>query len=238
MKKVSVILPTYNERENIIQLIYSLKKHINNPLEIIVIDDNSPDRTSEIVRKSKIEGLKLITRKDTKGLASAIAHGVSSASGDIIIWMDADMSHPPNIAPKLIKETEKYDIVVASRYVNNGKDIRQFIRQIASLMVVYFARIILSTQVKDWTSGYIAVRKKVFKKVKIMPEGYGQYFISFLYLCITHNFKIKEIGFINNDRVKGKSKAYNSLFGLFKLGYEYCKEIIKLRLGLSLSQFK
>lgn len=230
MKKVSVILPTYNEKDVILDVIRALKNNIRNPLEIIVVDDDSPDRTWLVVKKAKIANVKVIRRIASRGLASAISHGVNSASGDIIAWMDADMCHPPELVPKLIKATEEYDIVIASRYVENGKDARPFIRRTLSKMINIFANIILNFKILDWTTGFVVVRKEVFKKVKLITDGYGQYCIHFLYSCTKEKFKIKEIGFVFVDRTKGKSKTHESLWGMLNFGYDYVKEVVGLKL--------
>ena len=227
MKKVSVILPTYNEKEIILDVIKELKENIKNPLEIIVIDDDSTDKTWEIVKEADIQGVKVIRRIASKGLASAISHGINSASGDIIVWMDADMSHPPKLVPEMIRTLDIYAIATASRYAAGGKDTRKTIRKILSKIINVFACLLLSFKVQDWTTGFVATRRSVFKDVKLITNGYGQYCIHFLYSCIQRGYQIREIGFVNKSRMKGKSKTNDDLKGILGFGYNYTKEVIK-----------
>ena len=231
MKAISIILPTYNEKENILKVIKLLKKNINNPLEIIVVDDNSPDRTWEIVEKSKFKNVKIIRRIEHRNLSGSIARGICDAKGDIIVWMDADMSHPPEIVPELVQAAEKYDVVIASRYADNGKDARSVIRRITSRIINLFASYLLGFKINDWSTGFIAAQRNVFDKIKLTNEVYGEYCISFLYSCIRNGFTVKEIGFVNAERTKGHSKTCQSLSAMLSLGYSYIKEILKLRLG-------
>src|SRR3989344_7640290 len=128
---ISVILPTYNEKGNIVKLINSILSNVKN-CEIMVVDDNSPDLTWKDVQKIKKKNVKLIRRIKEKGLASAISRGIEESKGNVIVWMDCDLSHPPSLIPELVKKLNKYDIAVASRYVNGGADKRKFIRVFTS----------------------------------------------------------------------------------------------------------
>ena len=229
MKSVSVILPTYNEKENILEVIGSLIKYVKNPLEIIVVDDKSQDGTLEAVKSSKFKNVKIIRRISHRSLPKSISDGILNARGDIIIWMDADMSHPPEIVPKLVKAVEKYDVVIASRYVDNGKDIRPIARRIASRAINHFASFIFGFKIRDWSTGFVAARRRVFGKIKLIDYGYGEYCINFLYSCIKNGFTVKEIGFVNSERTKGHSKTSHSLMAMLGIGYKYIKEVLKLR---------
>ena len=128
---VSVIIPTYNESENIIQLLKSIGEHLpkNIAVEAIVVDDNSPDGTGKIIddyindEQGKIGyTVDIIHRKTKSGLSSAILDGIEYSSGETIVVMDSDFSHPPKIIPRLIEEIKisKCDIVIASRFVTGG----------------------------------------------------------------------------------------------------------------------
>ena len=129
-KKVSIILPTYNESQNIIQILKSIEEHLpkNFKAETIVVDDNSPDGTGKIVdeylnfKKIANNTVDIIHRTTKSGLASAILKGIHQATGDVIVVMDSDFSHPPQIIPKMLESLKKYhsDIVIASRYVKGG----------------------------------------------------------------------------------------------------------------------
>ena len=129
--QVSILVPTYNESQNIVSFLKSIAENIpkNIITETIVIDDNSPDGTGRIVddyiknvKKFADNTIDVIHRKAKQGLSSAILNGIQHASGDTIVVMDSDFSHPPSIIPKMIEaiKQSQYDIVVASRYVKGG----------------------------------------------------------------------------------------------------------------------
>ena len=130
--QVSIIIPTYNESQNIIQILKSIGSNLPKNLrtEAIVVDDNSPDGTGKIVedylkdfKKMADYTINIIHRTAKNGLGSAILKGIQKATGDTIVVMDCDFSHPPQIIPKLIESIKKYqyDIAVASRYIKGGK---------------------------------------------------------------------------------------------------------------------
>ncbi len=225
---ISVILPTYNEKDNIVKLINSILNNVKN-CEVIVVDDNSPDLTWKEVQKIKKKNVRVIRRIKEKGLASAIARGVEESKGDVIIWMDCDFSHPPFLIPKLVEKLDKYDISIASRYVKDGADKRKFIRVFTSRIFNLYTQIILMLNVKDTDSGFIAVKRKVFDKIKLSTEGYGEYFIQFIYECQQNGFKITEIPYVNEDRILGESKTGESLIELLKQGFNYCVRVLKIR---------
>ena len=128
INKISIILPTYNEKDNIGQLIDELSDHLSGKeFEIIVVDDNSPDGTSLVVddKKKNNKNIKLLCRTNIRGLTSALNDGIAIADGKIIVWMDCDFQMPPSKVPELVEKIENgYDAAVASRYVNGGKDSR------------------------------------------------------------------------------------------------------------------
>lgn len=244
MPKISVILPTYNERENIKDLIAAILENSPNPTEIIVVDDNSPDETWKVVEKIEKEkkNVKLIRRLNEKGLASALADGIALSTGDILVWMDCDFSHPPKLLPQLVKALENCDISIASRFMKGGGMLYSFKRIFASRLINFFANIVLGFSIKDYTSGYPVVKRKVFDEVRISPLlgesrgyllAYGEYFISFLYRAKKKGFKITEIPYIYIPRKKGKSKTAPTIIALIKCGIVYSLAIIYLRLKYS-----
>ncbi|MBI4707929.1 MAG: polyprenol monophosphomannose synthase [Candidatus Omnitrophica bacterium] len=226
---VSVILPTYNESEIILDLINSLLKIIKEPLEVLVIDDNSPDLTWGIVEKSHISNVRVIRRMNERGLATAIDRGIKESKGDIVGWMDADMSMPPSVIPGMLSALRDADIAIGSRYVPGGKDARGFFRALTSKIINWFAGLLLGFDIRDYDSGFIVLKKSVFSKVNFPSHGYGDYFIEFIYKCKKAGFKVKEIPYIFTDRKLGKSKTQASLLGFFKLGSGYIKRIIAIR---------
>ncbi|HYZ50215.1 MAG TPA: glycosyltransferase, partial [Nitrososphaeraceae archaeon] len=159
----SIIIPTYNESQNILRLIRSLEDCLprNIPAEILVVDDNSPDGTGEIVEKYVKETktlIRVIHRQDKGGLVSAIMDGIANSKGQNIIVMDADFSHPPETVPHIMKELNRDPgcIVVASRYIKGGS-IKgwPFKRRLISSGAVRIARHGLKVyNVKDPMSGF------------------------------------------------------------------------------------
>ena len=125
---ISVILPTYNEKDNIGLLIDEINSYLsNNQIEIIVVDDNSPDGTSKIVEEKQKTNpnIQLLCRENKKGLTSALNDGIAKSTGEILVWMDCDFQMPPSIVPELVEKIgDGYDVAVGSRYVNGGKDLR------------------------------------------------------------------------------------------------------------------
>ena len=124
--QVSIIIPTYNESENIIKILDSIGENLpsNMPTEAIVVDDNSPDGTTGLVedyikkiKDSVSYSVKIIQRKTKSGLSSAVINGVEKSNGKTVVVMDSDFSHPPNMIPKMVNEltNSEYDIVIASR---------------------------------------------------------------------------------------------------------------------------
>lgn len=230
---VSIILPTYNESENIITLIDALFANIKQPLEVIVVDDDSPDMTWKIAKECGKGGVKVI-RRNERGLSSAIDRGLKESQGDTVGWMDADMSMPPSALPAMLESLDRYDIVIGSRYVHGGKDARSFFRVVTSRIINWFAQALLGFDIKDYDSGFIVFKKNVLQKVQFPSKGgYGDYFIEFVFKCKKHGFKIKEIPYVFQDREKGESKTAGSLLGFFILGLGYLKRIISIRFTAS-----
>ena len=162
--KVSIILPTYNERNNIKKIVQEILK-IDSKFEIIIIDDNSPDGTGKIIDKLKIKysNIKVIHRKKRLGLSSAIIQGFKIASGNIIGVMDADLSHPTNMINKMINyiEKNKTNFIIGSRLIKGGKVKNwPFSRKIISIIATIMAKLL--TNVKDPMSGFFFFKKRSY----------------------------------------------------------------------------
>jgi dolichol-phosphate mannosyltransferase len=231
-KKVSVILATYNEKENIGPLITDVYRLVGKSTEVIVVDDNSPDKTWEIVENLKKlhPTLKLIRRIGLRGLPSAIMTGIRASTGDIVVWLDADLSMPASLIPVMLGNIPPYDIAIGSRYAKGGRDVRPFGRRLTSRLICGMATLILGYGIRDYDTGFVAARKSVFSIVRFPEKGYGEYCIAFLYRAAKKGFKIKEIGFTFTDRKMGKSKTGEKWYSYFRHGYKYISQIIKLRL--------
>ena len=236
---ISIILPTYNEVENIVDLIYAIDSYVKDNREIIVVDDNSPDGTSNVVQAEinlqKIVNLRLITRTKNRGLTNSIWEGITSSKGQIIVWLDCDFSHPPSLIPTLIDRlNEGYDIAVASRYIQGGgykKNLSDsndsWMPVFLSRLMNYFIQLVLSPRFKDYTSGFIAIRKRVFKQIHLKGD-YGEYFIDLMMRAILEGYSFVEIPFQNLPRAKGESKTGSNLPQLISRGLKYLSTVIEL----------
>jgi len=233
--QVSIIIPTYNESENIVKILRSIREIIpkNILTQTIVVDDNSPDGTGKIVedylkniKKMADNTIEIIHRKAKDGLASAVLKGIQQAKGDTIVVMDCDFSHPPQIIPKLIESIKKhqYDIVVASRYIKGGKIQgwslkRKFMSKFATLI----AKKGLGINTKDPMSGFFAFKRSIIKGLNIDAIGYK---ILLEILVKTKDVTIKEIPYTFQNRELGSSKVsiktifdyYRSVWKLYRYG--------------------
>lgn len=232
MPKAVVIIPTYNEIDNIstaIEKVLNLSKNF----DILVVDDNSPDGTAEVVKGfvSKYSNRVFLEIKNIKeGLGKAYTLGFSWAmerNYDYIFEMDADLSHDPNDLVRMYIELQSIncDVVIGSRYVN-GINVVNW--PLSRIMLSYFAsiysRIITGLPVKDATSGFVGFKREVLEKMNlssILFNGYA-FQIELKFKAYKNNFKILEIPIIFRDRVHGESKMsgniiFEAVFGLIKL---------------------
>ena len=213
---VSVIIPTYNERENIKELIPEIfrvfeKNRINGNL--IVVDDNSSDDTADEVKRLKERySIILLKRESKQGIGSAYISGFKEAlnlNPDIIFEMDADFSHDPTYIPEFIEALENSDMVLGSRYIKGG-GIRNWglLRRIVSKGANFTARILLGLKVNDVTTGYRAYIREVLQGIdldKIRSDGYA-FQAEMLFKAKEKGFRVREIPIVFVDREKGSSK--------------------------------
>lgn len=226
---VSIILATYNERDSIAKTITSICHHVPEPVEIIVVDDDSPDETWRLAEALGRPNVKVVRRVATRGLASAFMRGIIESRGEIVGWMDADMCMPPSLLPTMIERLKRCDMVIGSRYAPGGRDERAALRRWASLLVNRFAGVVLGYGIKDYDSGFVVVRRSVFDKVSIIPTGYGAYFIEFVYACCRKGLRVCEVPYTFRDRTEGVSKTFESLWQFAALGSSYVARIIRAR---------
>ena len=156
----SIVLPTYNEKENIQELIRQLLKSNPNDVELIVVDDNSPDMTWQIAEDMGLPQVRVIRRFENKGVGPSIWEGIQQSRGKYVVWMDCDLTMPPSLVPQMIKLLGEYDVVVGSRYEAGGKDDRAFVRVITSRIINLFANLVLNFKILDYDSGFIAAQKR------------------------------------------------------------------------------
>ena len=230
---VSIILVTYNEKDNISNFVLEILKFFPNKknVEIIIVDDNSTDGTIQSIQKLNLSQVKLIIRKKTRGLASAFYRGILESQGEYIAWLDCDGSHPAYLIPIMHSNIvqKKYDVAIASRYVKGGKDCRNFFRVFSSKLINQLAQIFLGFNIKDYTSGMIFIKRKVFDDVVLIPVGYGEYFIELVYNMKKKGFKIIEIGYHFHDRNSGYSKTTSNWLKFLVHGFFYILRIVQAR---------
>lgn len=227
---VSIILATYNERENIANTVGAIFEHVRPPVEVIVVDDDSPDETWKLVEEMHDPRVTIIRRVDTKGLASAFNRGIIESRGGIVGWMDADMCMPPAMLPAMIEKLSEYDVVIGSRYAPGGVDDRQFLRVLSSRMINGLATLVLGYGIRDYDSGFVILKREVFNKVSIIPTGYGAYFMEFLYTCRRKGLTVYEMPYHFTDRAVGVSKSAPNLWRFFWTGMGYVYRIFVARL--------
>ncbi len=178
MAKLSIVIPTYMEAENIGLLLIRLRdtlEHVDH--EVIIVDDDSPDGTADIAEEyGKWYGsVRVIRRSGVRGLASAIVEGISKAYGSYIVVMDADMQHPPELIPAMLAKAEDgFDIVVASRYIEGGSVSEwSTSRRIVSLIATLIAKIAIPKirKLRDPLSGFFLFRRSILDRVKLEPRS-------------------------------------------------------------------
>ncbi len=206
---ISLIIPTYNERDNITPLLKRLERALAGyNYEVVFIDDNSADGTAEVATSLADKyPVKVIVRKDKRGLASAVVDGLSHVSGKIIAVMDADLQHPPEVLPDLLKEMEKgADIVIASRYVKGGSCPGWSLsRKLNSRGAIFLAHLLLpaTRRVNDPMSGFFMFNKEAVAGAKLEPLGYK----ILLEILMQGRFKrVAEVPFTFGIRGRGESK--------------------------------
>jgi len=213
-KKLLIIIPTYNEKENIKNLIRLLLEIESKP-DILVVDDNSPDGTGEILDKLSLmhKGrVSVIHRKEKLGIGSAHVKGFKYAikqDYQYILTMDADFSHHPKYIQKMMDESKDFPLVIGSRYVEGGgtKNWGLF-RQINSRTANLLAKKMLHIKCNDCTGGFRLYKREVLMSInldKIYSNGYS-FLIELLYKCQLNGFQTSEIPIIFEDRRAGSSK--------------------------------
>lgn len=205
VKMISIIIPTYEERDNIVKLIPAIHDVLNGyDYELIIVDDNSPDGTANTAEAlSNIYPIRVLRRDRKLGLASAILHGFQNSRGEILGVIDADLQHPPEYIKKFISSIlNGCDITIGSRYATGGK-IENWSRY---RTIVSKCAIILSgplTNIKDPTSGYFFLKKNVIESIEFSSIGYK----ILLEILIKGSYKkIEEIPYTFRSRENGNSK--------------------------------
>ncbi len=242
--RISIIVPTYNEKDNVAPLVARIAKALSGQdYEILLVDDNSTDGTIAAAEAlAPRYPVRVLVRREEKGLATAVLHGLAHAEGQIIGVMDADLQHPPEVLPKLVEAIEAgADLAVASRYVPGGGCPQWgLVRRIISKVALNIAHLLLpsSRRVKDPMSGFFMFRRDRLGATGLKPIGYK----ILLEIMLAGDFKdVREVPFIFEDRSAGASKLRAStqleyLRHIFSLMYrtgEFMRIVKFIAVGLS-----
>ena len=221
MNRFLVIIPTYNEIENI-SLLIPIVMDLKACFEVLIVDDDSPDGTADAVKRLQPiypDRVHLLERKDKKGLGRAYVAGFEwalSKSYDIIFEMDADFSHNPADLERLLEACliEKADVVIGSRYIRGVNVVNwPLSRVLLSYFASIYVKFITGMKVHDSTAGFMAYRREVLEKIglsRIKFVGYA-FQIEMKYRCYSKNFKMIEIPIVFTDRSRGESKMNNGI---------------------------
>ena len=241
---VCTVLPTYNERDNIGPLIEGVLASAITPHIVLVVDDNSPDGTGDVVRKLAAEHnaggvlrVALYSRPGQKGLTSAIQAGIDLAvttlGADIVTWMDCDLSMPPEDIPHLVRAIVEggADVAVGSRWVPGGADVAHGVMaRTLSRIINGLAVALVGGDVHDYTSGFIAGRAAVFRTLRLRGD-YGEYCIDLLGRAVRAGYSVREVPYVCVPRTAGESKTGANLLDYLVKGRKYVATIVALALG-------
>ena len=231
--KYSIVIPTFNERDNIVILMSRIEKlyagHTED-IEIIVVDENSPDGTYEYASEfaETREFIRIEKNPGIPGLSPSIVHGFDIAKGKLLCCMDGDLQHDESVLPKLFATAENNDLVIGSRYVGDGgfADKWNPIRKLGSKVVTLLTQMVLKVKVNDPMSGFFVIRREAYESIRprLNPSGF-KIMLELLYNLkkSDSNSKVKEVGIFFRNRQHGDSKM-NS-----KVVLQFIKMLIELK---------
>jgi dolichol-phosphate mannosyltransferase len=228
---LTVILPTYNERVNVPVLIEGILQHVTTPVKVLVVDDNSPDGTWQVVQEiaAREPRVGLLRRTTERGLTSAIWAGIQRAGTDAVSWMDCDLAMPPDVIPRLLERLAGgADIALGSRYAPGGSDPGHSLTARAfSVTINTFASLLLGWGVRDYTSGFIAARRPVFGRITLHGD-YGEYCIDLLARAQMLGLRVEEVPYTCGARFSGESKTGGNAFDYVRRGRKYVLAVLEL----------
>ncbi len=252
---VSLVLPTYDERDNIAPLLERCEVALAAiGYEAIVVDDASPDGTAAVARAygEHNPSVRVIVRDPPRGLAASIARGAAEARHPVIAWMDTDGSMPPEILPRFVEPIERgeADLVIGSRFLPGGGikgqnpahptlgwlGIARRLRGTEDSLIAvalsscgnWLLRRLLTDRVTDWTSGFIAVRAEVIHAVPLEGD-YGEYFLSFVYRAIVAGYRVREVPYVIEPRLHGVSKTGENLREYAERAVQYVSTALRAK---------
>jgi dolichol-phosphate mannosyltransferase len=231
--ELTVILPTFNERDNIVTLIERIGQALTDVRhEILVMDDRSPDGTAAAARAALGHDprIVIIERDPPAGLTRSLLDGVQRARGRLVAWLDCDLSHPPELLPRLLEPvvTGDADIACASRYVKGGADERDSrTARWASLAITRLARWMIDSRIEDYTTGYVVAPRQLVLDLGLRGD-YGEYCIEFLAGALRQGWRVREIPYRSVPRRHGESKTATNLLGFIRRGWKYVRTIVRM----------
>lgn len=235
--KLLIVTPTYNENSNILSLLSKIKEiKTDCSIDVLIIDDNSPDGTSKTVKDvmKNDNSIHLIERPGKKGLSSAYCTGFKWAINnnyDYVVQMDADLSHSPKDVSKFLLEINNYDVVIGSRYKTGVNVVNWPLRRlILSYFANIYARIFTGLNIYDLTSGYKCINVNSLKSInlsEIKSEGYS-FQIEMNFILANNGYKITEVPIIFHDRTVGESKMSKKIIfeAILKVPFFRIKKIL------------
>lgn len=206
--RYSLIIPAYNEEGNIFPLIEEILKIKEKPSEVIFVENGSTDNTYKKILEAKRKFYKkvnIVPARSGKGFGLAIKKGFNLVKFDHIVTIDCDLSHHPSQIPKLLRELEKNDIIIGSRFIKGGAIETKLSRKIFSFIYSITANIFLGANIRDFSSGYRAYRKKVLNSFSIISDGF-EINPEILFKSIREGYRIKEVPILYLPRFWGISK--------------------------------
>ncbi len=230
MSKICVVVPTYNEAQNLPKLIAQTERALQGlDFEVMIVDDSSPDGTAKIAEKlNRIYGnVKISVRAKKSGLGSALIAGLkaglSNEDVECLVTLDADFSHDPNEIPRLLRAAKLADLVQGSRYIQNGTVVNWgFKRRLVSFVANFICRLLLRTSIRDCTGNFRVYSRKCAETiVNSTASGGFEWVVEAMVVANKSGFKVKEIPITFIDRKQGKTKAEE--FHCFEMGI-VCRE--------------
>jgi dolichol-phosphate mannosyltransferase len=210
IETLSVVLPTYNERENIVALLEEVLRLGGPRVEVVVVDDDSPDGTAAVVaeRFAGEPRVRLAVRKGDRGLAKSIRRGIEEATCDAVLVMDTDFNHDPEMLPLMRDLLGYFDVVVGSRFIVGG-GMEDVFRYYCSWIYNVGVRVVLGTRVQDNLSGFFAMRRDRLAELDWdnIFHGYGDYFFRLLHEGTARGMSMIEVPVFYRLRTGGESKT-------------------------------
>ena len=235
--KILAISPTYNEKNNIAELINRITL-ISAKIDILIIDDNSPDGTADIVKSymANSKHIFILEREKKLGLGTAYCKGFQWALDkgyDLIVQIDADLSHNPDDIPRMVEMSKSADLIIGSRYIDGVNVVNWPMRRLLlSYCANLYARIFTQFPIKDSTGGFKCYKRNVLESInlsKVYSEGYS-FQIEMNFLTWMKGFKILEIPIVFTDRTVGQSKMNRAIVieAIFMVPKLFIKKIFRL----------